>query len=131
MINMMKQYTVTLKMFLPSYCHPSPISPKACQTIKKPTQKKGITKTNSYVVFLYICMFISLQKPGQQSLNTTNIIFTVIPMNHPNRCFPINECASLTSRLSMTSSLTHRMNMFSPWLSFSLLHNSGNYRRTH
>lgn len=72
-------------VFLPFYCHPSPISPAACQT---GSQRQHIRKLSSF---------------------------------HLSGLFVPPELPSLTSRLSMTSSLTQRMNMFSPWLSFSLL----------
>lgn len=55
-------------------------------------------------------------------------VFDLFGSTDPNTRLVMDSGSSLTSRLSMTSSLTQRMNMFSPWLSFSLLHNSGNHK---
>lgn len=63
-----------LNMFLPSYCHPSPVSPKACQTRKKANPKQRSLKNKHSSGILYICTYILFQKPRQQPWNTPNII---------------------------------------------------------
>lgn len=70
----------------------------------------------------FICFLQFTQRLSASIQIKTNAVKKDIIKNEMN--------GSLTSRLSMTSSLTQRMNMFSPWLSFSLLCRGNSHRRS-